>query len=276
MRTVLAVRLGLVARLGRSRRDLLLEDLALRHQLAMCERRPRVTNADRVLWAHLVRRGRIEYRNVTAHPTAAWTWQQLVEGTAWNQRPATIRDRDRVYGRDFVARAQRLGIETVLTPVRAPQANAVAERWIGTLRRERLDHIIPLNERHLRRIVRGREPALSPDGSLLATSHCGEFTGEVTLFCHSAINLWDAGTGEPIAEPIPIRVQAEFPPPLAFSPAGRLLAIGRGDGSVPSGFPRRLSFDLNQSPTPFRSARRWEARTRTACPRGTHSRRSRA
>ena len=100
-------------------------------------------------------RRRIESLNVTAHPTAAWTWQQLIEATAWNHRPRyLIRDRDRVYGRDFVARAQRLGIETVVTPVRAPQANAVAERWIGTLRRECLDHIIPLNERHLRRLVR--------------------------------------------------------------------------------------------------------------------------
>ncbi len=93
--------------------------------------------------------------NVTAHPTAAWTWQQVIEATAWNHRPRyLIRDRDRVYGRDFVARAQRLGIETVLTLVRAPQANAVAERWIGTLRRECLNHLIAFNERHLRRLVR--------------------------------------------------------------------------------------------------------------------------
>ena len=288
MPTALSLFLGLIGRLGRSRRDLLLENLALRHQLTMCERRPRVTNGDRWLWAHFLGRWsgwresllvlhpdtvvrwqrsgwrrywgwksrarrpgrrripeearalilrlarenprwgavrirgelrvlghevsaetvrryrlqarrrppsqrwrtflanhrdaiwaadfltvptltfrtlyvffvispdrrRIEHVNVTAHPRAAWTWQQLIEATAWNRHPGyLIRDRDRAYGRDFIARARRQGIETVLTPVRAPQANAVAERWVGTLRRECLDHIIPLNERHLRRTV---------------------------------------------------------------------------------------------------------------------------
>ena len=74
--------------------------------------------------------------------------------TAWTHRPRSlIRDRDRAYGRDGVARAQRLGIEPIWTPVRAPQANAVAERWVGTLRREGLHHSIPLNARHLQRIV---------------------------------------------------------------------------------------------------------------------------
>ena len=53
-----------------------------------------------------------------------------------------------------MARAAGIGITTILTPVRAPNANAIAERVIGTLRRECLDHIIPLNERHLRRLVR--------------------------------------------------------------------------------------------------------------------------
>jgi transposase InsO family protein len=74
---------------------------------------------------------------VTAHPTAAWVWRQLVEATPWGRRPRhLIRDRDRVYGADFRDRAKALGIETVLTPVRAPRVNAVAERVIGTLRRE--------------------------------------------------------------------------------------------------------------------------------------------
>ena len=91
---------------------------------------------------------------VTAHPTAAWVWRQLIEATAWGRRPKhLIRDRDRVYGGDFQARASGLGIETVLTPVRAPQANAVAERVIGTLRRECLDHVLPLDEAHLRSIL---------------------------------------------------------------------------------------------------------------------------
>src|SRR5215211_2242781 len=59
-----------------------------------------------------------------------------------------IRDRDRVYGGAFRERAKGLGIETILSPVRAPRANAVAERVIGTLRRECLDHVVPVDERH--------------------------------------------------------------------------------------------------------------------------------
>ena len=65
-----------------------------------------------------------------------------------------MRDRDAVYGGEFVPRARRLGIETLLSPVRAPRANAVAERVIGTLRRECLDPLIILNERHLRVALR--------------------------------------------------------------------------------------------------------------------------
>jgi putative transposase len=92
--------------------------------------------------------------NVIAHPTAAWVWRQLVDATAWGRQPRyLVRDRDRVYGGDFVRRAKRLGLETVLTPVRAPRANAVAERVIGTLRRECLDHLTILNEPHLRAVL---------------------------------------------------------------------------------------------------------------------------
>jgi putative transposase len=92
--------------------------------------------------------------NVTAHPTAAWVWRQLVEATAWGRRQRfLLRDRDAVYGGDFAQRAAALGIETLLAPVRAPRANAVAERVIGTLRRECLDHLIVLSERHLRTVL---------------------------------------------------------------------------------------------------------------------------
>ncbi len=99
-------------------------------------------------------RRRIVHINVTRHPTAAWIWRQLIEATPWGRQPRyLIRDRDRSYGADFVARASGLGIRTVLTPVRAPNANAVAERVIGTLRRECLDHLIVFNERHLRRLL---------------------------------------------------------------------------------------------------------------------------
>jgi putative transposase len=93
--------------------------------------------------------------NVTAHPTATWVWQQLINATPWGTGPRfLIRDRDRAYGGDFVSRARRIGIRTVLTPIATPQANAVAERLVGTFRRECLDHIIVVNERHLRQVLR--------------------------------------------------------------------------------------------------------------------------
>jgi transposase InsO family protein len=65
-----------------------------------------------------------------------------------------VRDRDAVYGSDFRERARRLGIETLVTPIRAPRATAIAERVVGTLRRECLDHLIVLNERHLGAVLR--------------------------------------------------------------------------------------------------------------------------
>jgi putative transposase len=92
--------------------------------------------------------------NVTGCPTAAWLWRQLIAATPWGRAPRyLIRDRDAVYGREFVPRAARLGVETVLTPVWAPRANAVAERLVGTLRRECLDHLVIVNEAHLRAVL---------------------------------------------------------------------------------------------------------------------------
>ena len=99
-------------------------------------------------------RRRLVHWNVTRHPTQAWVWQQIREATPWGVHPRfLIRDRDRCYGGDFVRRAAAMGITTVLSPVRAPQANAIAERVIGTLRRDCLDHVLVLSERHLRHVL---------------------------------------------------------------------------------------------------------------------------
>jgi transposase InsO family protein len=99
-------------------------------------------------------RGEIAHVNVTANPAAAWIWRQLIEATPWGRAPRyLVRDRDAAYGREFVPRARALGIETLLTPVRAPRANAIAERLVGTLRRECLDHVVVVNERHLRALL---------------------------------------------------------------------------------------------------------------------------
>ena len=78
----------------------------------------------------------------------------MIEATPWGRRPRfLIRDRDRSYGGDFIERARRIGIKTVLTPVCAPKANAIAFAFGGTLRRECVDHIIPLSERQLRAVL---------------------------------------------------------------------------------------------------------------------------
>ena len=91
---------------------------------------------------------------VTARPTAALVWHQLIEATPWNRHPRfLVRDRDRVYGSDFASRAKAIGVETLLTPFRAPQANAIAERVVRTLRNECLDHVLILNERHLETVL---------------------------------------------------------------------------------------------------------------------------
>ena len=92
--------------------------------------------------------------NVTANPTAAWAWRQLIEATPWGQTPRhLLRDRAAVYGRDCRRRARRIGIDAIATPIRSPRANAVAERVIGTLRRECLDHLIVRDEQHLASVL---------------------------------------------------------------------------------------------------------------------------
>jgi len=91
---------------------------------------------------------------VTANPTAAWVWRQLIEATPWGSKPRhLLRDRDAIYGRDFRRRAQRIGIDSIVAPMRAPKANAIVERVIGTLRRECLDHLLVSDEQHLRSVL---------------------------------------------------------------------------------------------------------------------------
>ena len=92
--------------------------------------------------------------NVTANPTAAWIWRQVIEATPWGHTPRhLLHDHDAAYGRDFRQRARRIGIDAIATPIASPRANAIVERFIGTLRRECLDHLIILDERHLRSVL---------------------------------------------------------------------------------------------------------------------------
>src|SRR5438270_9037649 len=81
-------------------------------------------------------RRQLMHVNVTANPTAAWVWRQVIEATPWGRKPRyLLRDRDAVYGRDFRARARRIGIAAIATTVRSPRSNTVKGRFIGILRR---------------------------------------------------------------------------------------------------------------------------------------------
>ncbi len=98
---------------------------------------------------------RVVHVGVTRHPTDAWVAQQLREATPFDQRPRwLIRDNDRKYGQAFAGVAAAGGIAVVRTAYRAPKENAVCERFLGSVRRECLDHLLVLGESHLRRILR--------------------------------------------------------------------------------------------------------------------------
>ena len=87
-------------------------------------------------------------------PSAEWTAQQIVEAFPEDTAPKyMIRDRDGIYGDQFCRRVEGLGIEEVLTAPRSPWQNPYAERLVGSVRRECLDHLIVLGEQHLRRIL---------------------------------------------------------------------------------------------------------------------------
>src|SRR5215471_3513300 len=108
----------------------------------------------RVLFVFVVlahERRRLVHFNVTEHPTAEWTAQQIIEAFPEDAAPRyLVRDREGVYGRHFRNRVERMGIQEVLTAAQSPWQNPFVERLIGNIRRECLDHIIVLGERHLR------------------------------------------------------------------------------------------------------------------------------
>ena len=111
----------------------------------------------RVLYVLLVlahERRRVLHFNITQAPSAAWTAQQVVEAFPFTTPPRyLLRDRDAIYGADFVRRVEGLGLEQKLIAPRSPWQNPMVERLVGSLRRECLDHVILLNQEHLRRIL---------------------------------------------------------------------------------------------------------------------------
>jgi putative transposase len=116
---------------------------------------PTVTH--KVLFVRLIlahERRRVVHVNITEHPMALWTAQQVVDAFPWEKAPRyLLRDQDCVYGASFRQRVRHMGIEEVLIAPRSPWQNPYVERLIGSIRRDCLDHVIVLHERHLRRLL---------------------------------------------------------------------------------------------------------------------------
>jgi putative transposase len=99
---------------------------------------------------------RLLHVNVTAHPTAEWTLQQLREAVPSDHGYRfLIHDRDSIFSPALDQRIRHLGLHVLKTPVRTPVANAICERVLGTLRRECLDFVIPFTDTHLRGLLQG-------------------------------------------------------------------------------------------------------------------------
>src|SRR6266851_215499 len=126
--------------------------------LVACDFLVAVTASFRVLCVLVVMEvgsRRILHYNVTAHPTAGWTLQQFREAfpSDHNYR-FLIHDRDSIFSTEVDDELKSFGLKVLRTPVQAPKANAFCERLIGTVRRECLDYMIPLSEKHLRKTLR--------------------------------------------------------------------------------------------------------------------------
>jgi transposase InsO family protein len=115
------------------------------------------TATSRVLFVLIVLshgRRRLVHFNVTQHPTAEWTARQLIEACGQEESARhLIRDRDRVYGDRFSRQAKMLEVREAVIAPRSPWQNAYAERVIGSIRPECLDHVVVIGERHLLRIL---------------------------------------------------------------------------------------------------------------------------
>jgi len=112
----------------------------------------------RVLFVFLVlehRRRKVLHFGVTEHPSAEWAGQQVVDAlTEQGAKRYLVRDRDATYGNEFRRRIQSLGMKEVISAPRSPWQNAFVERMIGSIRRECLDHVVVLSQRHLRKLLK--------------------------------------------------------------------------------------------------------------------------
>jgi putative transposase len=115
------------------------------------------SNSARLLYVMIILahgRRKIVRFDVTQHPTAAWLSQEVIEAFPWETAPRfLLRDRGVSYGSVFSKRVAAMGITEVVTAPRSPWQNAYAERMIGSIRRECLDHVVIFNKRHLRHVL---------------------------------------------------------------------------------------------------------------------------
>jgi putative transposase len=98
-------------------------------------------------------RRRILHVGVTRHPTSCWVAQQLREAIPYEYRRYLLFDHDAKFGFEVESAIEAVGLTAVRTSVRSPWQNGIAERWVGSCRCDLLDHVIPLNERHLKRLL---------------------------------------------------------------------------------------------------------------------------
>ncbi len=128
------------------------------HAIVACDFFVVVTASFRTLYVMVIIElgiRRILHHNVTAHPTAEWTVQQFREALPGGHAYRfLIHDRDSIFSRELDKEVTAMGVQVLRTPVRAPKANSLCERFGGTLRRECLDFLIPFNEGHLRFVLK--------------------------------------------------------------------------------------------------------------------------
>jgi putative transposase len=125
--------------------------------IAACDFFTVPTATFRVLYCFVVIRHdsrRVVHFNITEHPTARWTGQQIANAFPFDEAPKyLLLDNDGIYGEEFARRIKSMNIDDIHTAFRSPWQNPYAERMIGSIRRECLDHMIILGEDHLQRIL---------------------------------------------------------------------------------------------------------------------------
>jgi len=134
-------------------------------------------------------RRRVLHVGVTAHPTASWIAQQLRNSFPDNVPKILILDNDAKFGNEVRRTIRSFGITEKRTSYRSPWQNGVAERWVGSVRRELLDHVIVFNERHLRGLLREYVPYYNDDRTHLGIEKDAPRNRPVSLRPHAEARI---------------------------------------------------------------------------------------